>query len=276
MEAKITEDVSRRKISKFRSDASIEWQCQSDKLQPGEKKLRVIQDGKTGKFKMEAGKENSSRTLGENMDRAAVFEKIDQLGLPVEKAVDREWDLGDFKEPVVSHTQSTQEKEIIFNKAKDMKPGDELSYTLPNFRISEGTRDVQGETITLACVEKGRLQYVPRDLEQMEKSSEEKVPMARRIPSSELTGEFKSGNVNLKHRPNQLGFDTPVTYALTEIKDVKMVKGKYNEEEIEALKAGKPVDYDKIYDRNPIKDKEAYISHEYRLYYHERRMGFGH
>ena len=261
MEAKITEDVSRRKISKFRSDASIEWQCQSDKLQPGEKKLRVIQDGKTGKFKMEAGKENSSRTLGENMDRAAVFEKIDQLGLPVEKAVDREWDLGDFKEPVVSHTQSTQEKEIIFNKAKDMKPGDELSYTLPNFRISEGTRDVQGETITLACVEKGRLQYVPRDLEQMEKSSEEKVPMARRIPSSELTGEFKSGNVNLKHRPNQLGFDTPVTYALTEIKDVKMVKGKYNEEEIEALKAGKPVDYDKIYDRNPIKDKEAYISH---------------
>ena len=153
MEAKITEDVSRRKISKFRSDASIEWQCQSDQLQPGENTLRVIQDGKTGKFKMEAGKENSSRTLGENMDRAAVFEKIDQLGLPVEKAVDREWDLGDFKEPVVSHTQSTQEKEIIFNKAKDMKPGDELSYTLPNFRVSEGTRDVQGETITLACVE---------------------------------------------------------------------------------------------------------------------------
>lgn len=263
MEAQIYADESRRKISKFRDDAEISWKVKSDKLEQGESSIAITQDAKSGKYKLEVGSENGqkSRIAGENLDRPALFEKVDQMGLPVEKLVEREWDLGDFKEPVVSHTQSLAEKEIILNKVKDMKPGDEISYTLPDFRISEGTRVVKGETVSLACLEEGKLRYVPRDLDHVEKSMEDRVPLARQIRTEDLLGQFKSGNMNLKHRPYQLGFDTPVTYSLTELKDVKIVKGKYNEEEIKKLKAGKSVNYDDIYERNPIKDKAAYISH---------------
>lgn len=193
-------------------------------------------------------------------DKETLFHAVEALGLPADKLVARERDLGDLKEPVVMHAQSTMEKELIMRTVKEMQPGDELTYSLPDRRSDDREYVTKGPSVTLACVEKDKLQYLfIRGGERQE--TEESVPFARQVKATELLQPNGDGSFSLNYHPDGLSFRQAESYQLSDVQDVHIAKGKFNQAEIDAIRSGKSIDYTQVLQRQPIKNEKAYIAY---------------
>ena len=207
-------------------------------------------------------------TIAEGVDRPTLYQKLESLGVSAECVVERESDLEDFKEPVVMHKQSEAEKRAILSEVKKMKVGDELTFTLPDVRTEDGNYVVKGQTVSLACIEEDsahvdtKFQYVVRDRADINKTEASKVPQTRQVGVKDVIGEmWVEENIFLKHHPDEMAFNTPEEFTIDKITNLKLNRGRYTREEIEDLKEGKSIDYDKVCARNPIKDKEKYMEY---------------
>ena len=225
-----------------------------------EKSIDIVQNAENKGFQVFSFSKAEKNPVIETVpDKETLFHVEEAHGLPAEKLVEREKDLGDFREPVVMHTQSTKEKELIMHTVKDMKPGDELTYFLPDRRSDDREFVDKGFHVKLVCVEKDKLQYlfVNSDDGQTEKG----VPIARQVKASELLQQNRDGNFSLNHRPDGLVFRPTETYQLSDIQDIHIAKGKFNKSEIEAISSGASVDYNQVCARQPIKNEKAYITY---------------
>lgn len=208
-------------------------------------------------------------TVAEAIDRPTLYQKVEQLGVSADCIVERESDLEDFREPVVMHHQSDKEKQIILTEVKKMRVGDELTFTLPDIRSDDGNFVTKGQTVSLACIEEqsahcgdSKLQYVVRDIEDPSKTEALRVPLARQVKAKDIVGEqWIEKDIYLKHFSDGMVFNSQESYKVDQISNLKINKGRYTKEEIEDLKAGKSIDYNKVCERQPIKDKEKYMEY---------------
>ena len=253
-------DYSKQRISRFKDNAHIEMMPTKDLA------LDITQNAKDGSYTLKTGKPGKDReaeytTLGEGLDRQTVFTMVEQLGVSADAVVERKEDLEDFREPVIMHKQSTKEKEVILSEISKMKPGDELSVSLPDRSSSDGNYVVKGETVSLACIDKDTFQYVMRNRYNSGKTEEEKVPKVHQVSKEILLSGRDTDNLALNIHPDRLIVNQPESFKASELSNVKINKGKYTAEEISDLKAGKSINLDTVLARNPIQDEGQYISY---------------
>lgn len=285
----IKEDIysdSKQKISRFAKNVHVSMMATPDLG------IEITQNPKDGTYTLKQGEfdepmcgysggryeedeiwtgvhEMGYSTIAEGIDRLTLYQKVESLGVSADCIVERESDLEDFREPVVMHKQSDAEKRAILSEVRKMKVGDELTFTLPDQRTDDGNYVVKGETVSLACIEEhyahsgdSKLQYVVRDIENPGKTEALRVPMARQVKTRDITGEtWLEDKIFLKHHPDGMAFNEPESLSVAQITNVKLNKGRYTKEEINDLKAGKSIDYNKVCERHPIKDKEKYIEY---------------
>lgn len=266
----IYENHSKQKISRFRNNADISMMATPDLY------IGIKQDPKTGLMDLTKGEYDNDPSIrvhelgytkiGENIDRQTAFRMVENMGISANTIVEREEDLEDFREPVVMHKQTSKEKQAILSQLSKMQPGDELSYSLPVQRSGENNSVLtKGESFKLACIQPGMLQYVLEDRYTPGKTEEEKVPMAYRVRTSDMTKEtWEAGalqKVHLQHRPDGVAFHEPVRFDLSELSDVKIIPKRYTEQEIQDISNGKSIDYDKVCERQPIQNKEQYMDY---------------
>lgn len=178
------------------------------------------------------------------LKKEAVLEDLDSRGVKVENVVERAEDLGDFKSPVVYHDQSNEEKHIITEKILTMQPGDELSYVL---------QEQEGKTkYRFACVDKDHVVRFDMDSTNLTKP-------VKHIDDLTLNKHDLYNSGDLIHRSNKTGPSLNATW--NGVEDIKINKGRFTEEEINQLKQGKVIDYNKVAERSHIPDKEEYLLH---------------
>lgn len=184
----------------------------------------------------------------DDMSKETLFERLDSMGIDVTKVVERKEDLGDFISPVVYHQQEKEEKEIIRSEIKNMKPGDELTYTIRE-------NNAEGEKVQkfhFAAIDKDhliRLDMEPNNLTVKRKYVTDFV--------IDKTSFVKDGELN--HHED--GWRPGITIPARNVLDIKINKGRFNTEELETLRKGKAIDYNKVFARKPIPDKEDYLQY---------------
>ena len=186
------------------------------------------------------------------VDKDTLFQNLDGMSVNVKSVVEERSDLGDFISPVNYHDQSKEEKEMILHRIEDMQPGDELVYTFKR----EDDHAVNGkpvvETARFACVEPGEV--LPFTIRKDNLVNEEPMAKTNRM----YTLRFASGN-DLFHWPNS--YQGSETIPMDRLVEIKITKGKFNEEETESLKKGQMIDYNKTFARNEIPNPEEYLKY---------------
>lgn len=182
------------------------------------------------------------------VSKGNLLERLDTLGIDVNQVVERKEDLGDFISPVVYHNQDEEEKYTIGKKISDMKPGDELTYTIQE--------EKEGET----QIKKYHWAQVDKDnLVQLEMRPDN-LTQERKYLSDYVIDNAKVFTVgNLVHYTNS--WERGTNIPPKDILDIKINKDRFNEEELTAIRSGQPIDYNKVAARKEIPDKEDYLQY---------------
>lgn len=193
-------------------------------------------------------------------DKTILFHVVEDLGLPAKNIVKNDKALGDFDKPVNMHKQTTEEKNWILQEVINMKPGDALTYTLPDIRSDDKKFVTKGQNVILACIEKDKLQYLFRDILDDSKT-EEGLAFPRQVRAEDIWVTNRDGTYALNHRPDGLCVNKFEPYQISDIKDIHISKERFTKKEIKTIRAGHSIDYDAVCRRQPIKDKAAYIAY---------------
>lgn len=174
---------------------------------------------------------------------------LDSTGVDVHQVVEREEDLGDLFSPSIYHDQTKNEKRIILDDVLSIQPGDELTYTLPNQDPHEFPTKVKHH---LACIGKDELVSFTIGSTNL---TDENSHVSQHI----MRGTAIRGGDHLRHFNNN--WEAGKSFTLNEIQDIKINKGRFTEEELERLKEGRSIDFNKVAARKEIPDKEAFFTH---------------
>lgn len=190
----------------------------------------------------------------EIMDKPVLFQRLEDMGINVETVVERKEDLEDFKSPVVYHNQTKDEKSLILSNIRDMKPGDELTYTINLDKSDEKTT----EKYRFACVDKDTLLRFDITHTNLVKANPHvQDEMIAKYKVRDLYDEDGVGKLvhwNSNWRDSQ-------RIPMNDVLDIKINKNRFTKEEVETLKKGKAIDYNKVSERQDIPDKEDYLSY---------------
>lgn len=178
---------------------------------------------------------------------------MEDKGIAADKIIYHKDLLKDFNSPVVYHQQTEFEKDIWLSRLSSMKPGDELIYSIRRDIDEQPARKPELETYRYACVEKGII--LPFKLEKANQVKENSDAHEDRLYAERFA--YKGKLLHWEH--SWIGSET---ISLDHVRDIKINKGRFTEEEIGLLKEGKPLDYNKVYARKEIPDMEEYMAYK--------------
>ena len=164
----------------------------------------------------------------------------------------------DANSPVVLHEQPVSEKEAVLKSISSMKVGDELLYTF--FHDAPKVFGKEIESFRFACVEKGKLlvySLTPKNM----------VLENANASKSLIDTESYERMDHLVNPENKEVVSTE------NIREIKINPGRFNDSEIEALKHGKSLDYNQVYERFPIPDAEKFLKYALERSHRENHRG---
>lgn len=164
----------------------------------------------------------------------------------------------DANSPVVLHVQPVSEKEAVLKSISSMKVGDELLYTF--FHDAPKVFGKEIESFRFVCVEKGKL-------------------LAYSLTPKNMVLENANASKNLVDAESFERLDHLVNPENKEvvdaenIREIKINPGRFNNSEVEALKSGKSLDYNQVYERFPIQDAEKFLQYALERSHRENHRG---
>ena len=188
---------------------------------------------------------------------------LDSRGVDVREPMAIGEYLGDYYgSSVIAHDQSLDEKKMVLESIKDMKPGDELTFRITDPRVYEFASP---EKHHIACVEKDIL----RDFD-IAKNNITKPQVNTSLHEHSTQQLGKNDTLRLFDHSTLSTYAIPIDY----VEDIKINKNHFTKEECEDLKKGRSIDYNKTMERHEIRMPEEYVEYVLRHQNKEERPAY--
>lgn len=192
---------------------------------------------------------------------------LDSRGVDVRESVEKKEDLGDYYgSSVIAHKQTLDEKKMVLESIRDMKPGDELTFCITDPEVYKFASPKKHHMV---CVEKDTL----RDFDIVN------------IVQKNMTRPQLNTSLH-EHSAEQLGKNDAITLfdhttfstnviPIDQVEDIKINRNHFTKEECEKLQKGTPIDYNKVMVRHEIARPKEYMEYVLRSQNKKERTAYG-